>query len=106
VVADTVNVVRAGTSVPLRWRVLDAAGIPVTTVSDVRVTAAAHRCDGGASQNPIGEAGTGGPGLQNLGDGFYQYNWGTHSGYVSSCRTMRLDLGDDLLRTVEFRFTA
>jgi hypothetical protein len=45
-------------------------------------------------------------GLQNLGDGFYQYNWGTHSGYVSSCRTMRLDLGDDLLRTVEFRFTA
>jgi hypothetical protein len=86
--------------------VLDAAGIPVTTVSDVRVTAAAHPCDSAGAQNRIAEPVSGTPGLHNLGDGYYQFNRQTHGGFASSCRTMRLDLGDDLLRTVEFRFTA
>jgi hypothetical protein len=104
-VDGAVNVVRAGTGVPLRWRVLDATGLPVTTVDDARVTSAAHRCDSAAPQNPVSETATGDQGLQNLGDGYYQYDWSTRGGFASSCRTVRLDLGDDMLRTAEVRFT-
>ena len=57
-------------------------------------------------QDPVEETAVGGSGLQNFGDGSYQFNWKTPASYAGSCRTVRLDLGDDLLRTVEFRFTA
>ena len=57
-------------------------------------------------QDPVDETAAGGSGLQNFGDGSYQYNWRTPTPYAGTCRTVRLDLADDLLRTVEFRFTA
>ena len=34
------------------------------------------------------------PNLQNLGNGYYQLNWKTPSGYARSCKLMRLDLGE------------
>lgn len=33
-------------------------------------------------------------GLQNLGEGYYQFTWKTEKNWVGSCRTLRLELGD------------
>jgi hypothetical protein len=103
-----VNVVKAGKVVPLKWLLVDAAGIPVTTVGSAQVSSVSHTCGdpAGGLQAPVEETPVGGSGLQNFGDGSYQYNWKTPTSYAGSCRTVRLDLGDDLLRAVEFRFTA
>jgi hypothetical protein len=105
--ADAVNVVKAGRSVPLKWRLVDAAGVPVSTVDGAKVTTSVHACGTTTPEDPVEDvAAAGGSGLQNLGDGNYQYNWKTPTSYAGTCRTARLDLGDDLLRTLEFRFTA
>ena len=32
--------------------------------------------------------------LQNLGDGYYQWNWATQRGWAGSCRQLRLSLED------------
>jgi Calcineurin-like phosphoesterase/Bacterial Ig domain len=105
--AAAVNVVKAGKVVPLKWLLADAAGIPVTSLGSVRVSTVSHSCTttAGGVQDPVDETAVGGSGLQNFGDGSYQYNWRAPTSYAGSCRTVRLDLGDDLLRTVEFRFT-
>ena len=105
--ADAVNVVKAGKVVPLKWLLADAAGVPVTSLPVAHVSSASHSCTttAGGVQDPVEETATGGSGLQNFGDGSYQFNWKTPPSYAGSCRTVRLDLGDDLLRTVEFRFT-
>jgi hypothetical protein len=100
------NVVKAGKVVPLKWSLADAAHLPVTTLAAARVSTVSHSCAGGGLQDPVDELATGGSGLQNAGDGSYQFNWRVPATYAGSCRTVRLDLGDDLLRTLEFRFTA
>ena len=106
-VADepAVNVVAAGQIVPLKWRLLDAAGAPVTTLSAAAVTSAAHACDAGVPGDPVDEVAVGASGLQNLGDGYYQYNWRTPRTYAGTCRTLRLDLAEGELHTAEFRFS-
>jgi hypothetical protein len=105
--ADAVNVVKAGKVVPLKWLLADAAGVPVTTLGAAQVSSVSHVCASTADgvQDPVDETAAGSSGLQNFGDGSYQYNWRAPTSYAGSCRTVRLDLGDDLLRTVEFRFT-
>jgi hypothetical protein len=105
--ADAVNVVKAGKVVPLKWLLADAAGVPVTTLEAAQVSSVSHVCASTADgvQDPVDETAAGSSGLQNFGDGSYQYNWRAPTSYAGSCRTVRLDLGDDLLRTVEFRFT-
>ena len=35
----------------------------------------------------------------------YQLNWKTPKTYAGSCRTLRMDLGDGVQHTAEFRFT-
>ena len=67
---------------------------------------AGHPGGEGPGETPREEVAAGGSGLQNLGDGFYQYNWKTPRGYAGTCRTVQADLGDGLLRTAEFQFTA
>jgi hypothetical protein len=100
-----VNVAKAGRVVPLKWSVIDHAGNPVTTIESVQVTARGHACDLGATEDLVEEAAAGGSGLRNHGDGRYQFNWATPSGYAKSCKTLQLDLGDGVLHTAEFRFT-
>jgi Tol biopolymer transport system component len=99
-----VNVARAGRTIPLKWRAVDASGDPVMTIDAVTVTVLGQSCDIGMTEDLIEETSTG-SGLQNLGNGFYQYNWKTPASYAQSCKTMRLGLGDGVLHTAEFRFT-
>ena len=42
----------------------------------------------------IEEYATGNSGLQNLGNGYYQWNWKSPTTYVNSCKTLKLDLGE------------
>ena len=104
--ADPVrNVVKAGQGVPLKWRVLDAAGAPITDLAAASVSVKALSCSTGSTEDQLAETATGASGLQNLGDGYYQLNWKTPRSYANSCKTMRLDIGDGVLHTALFRFT-
>jgi hypothetical protein len=102
---NTVNVGKAGKTVPLKWRLLDSAGAPVTTLASAHVSVAGHACDLGATEDQLEEVASGGSGLRNLGDGYYQFNWSTPTSYALSCKTLRLDLDDGQRYEAEFRFT-
>jgi len=67
----TRNVAKAGRAVPLKWRVTDARGAPVTTLTSVGVTASSLSCARGSTPDEIEEYAAGGSGLQNLGNGYY-----------------------------------
>ncbi len=99
------NVVKAGRAVPLKWRILDAAGAPVTDLDDARVTVVSLACSAGSSADQLEELAAGGSALQNLGDGYYQLNWKTPKSYANSCKTLRLDIGDGVLHAAMFRLT-
>jgi len=88
------NIAKAGQAVPLKWRITDANGNPITDLTSVTVTAVNLPCQAGETTDPIEEYATGESGLQNLGDGYYQWNWKTPKSYANSCKTMRLDLGE------------
>jgi hypothetical protein len=98
------NIAKAGQIVPLKFRITDANGNPITTLTGVTVTAVSLSCSVGTSTDLIEEYATGSSGLQNLGDGYYQWNWKTPSSYANSCKTMKLDLGEGLFHTALFQF--
>jgi hypothetical protein len=101
------NVATAGQSIPLKWRLTDAGGVPVTTLRSVVVTVKALSCALGSTNDQARESASGGSGLQNLGDGYYQYNWKVPASYANSCKTLRLDLGEGSgPRTASFAVTS
>lgn len=100
-----INVAKAGQAIPLKWRLLDANGNPILNLTSVTVTATSLACDLGASADMLEEYSSGASGLQNLGGGYYQFNWKTPSNYAKSCKTLKLDLGEALPHTALFQFT-
>jgi hypothetical protein len=103
------NQVKAGRPVPLKWRLTTTDGLPVTNLdpADVRVTVTELTCSVGSTVDAVEEYSTGSSGLQNLGDGYYQWNWKTAKSYAGSCKTMTLSLGGsyDLKHDALFKFT-
>lgn len=99
------NQMKAGRAVALKWRVVDAVGQPVTNVSTATVRVTSLPCSLNATVDQIEEIAAGGSGLQNLGNGYYQFNWQTPSSYAGSCKTMKLDLGEGITRDALFQFT-
>ncbi len=89
-----INLAKAGQTIPLKWRLLDYNGLPVTNLTGVKVTAVSLTCPMGTSTDQLEEYAAGSSGLQNLGDGYYQWNWKTPSTYARSCKTLTLDLGE------------
>jgi len=98
------NLAKAGQAIPLKWRLLGANDEPVTNLVSVKVTVAGLSCLSGATLDQVEEYASGSSGLQNLGDGYYQFNWKTATSYAKSCRTMKLDLGGGFVQTAEFWF--
>ena len=90
------NMAKAGQAIPLKWRITDAGGNPVTDLAsvNVKVTVASLSCNAGTTVDVIEEYAAGSSGLQNLGNGYYQFNWKTPTSYANSCKTLRLDLGE------------
>ena len=76
------NSTKAGQAVPLKWRVLDAGGAPVTTLTSAVITASSLVCATGAGTDELEELAPGASALKNLGNGDYQLNWKTPSSYA------------------------
>jgi len=88
------NIAKAGQTIPLKWRITDADGNPVTNLTSVSVTAVGLACSVGTTVDLIEEYYAGNSGLLNMGNGYYQWNWKTPKTYAYSCKTLRLNLGE------------
>jgi hypothetical protein len=101
------NVVKAGSAVPLKFTVTDATGAPVSTLASVSLISAEIACPStsttSSTPTPTRRS-TGKPGLQNLGNGTYQFNVATPKTWAGTCRTLGIDLGDGIEHTATFRF--
>lgn len=99
------NSAKAGQSIPVKWRLTDAAGNPISDpTSFLSLTSSTTPGSCGGSTDAI-EVYAGLSGLQYLGDGYWQYNWKTPKSYAGQCRTMNLMLSDGLPgRTATFEF--
>ena len=91
---NTLNVSKAGQAIPLKWRLMDANGVGITTLTSVSVIASSVGCTAGTTDDPLEEYAASSSGLQNLGDGYYQFNWKTPTTYANSCKTIKLNLGE------------
>jgi hypothetical protein len=98
----TVNHMKAGRAVPLKWRLLDETGAPVLDLPSAKLTFRRTSCDA-SPVDIVEESLTVGSGLQNHGDGNYQLNWKTPS--TKGCGTLQLDVGDGVLHTARFQLT-
>lgn len=98
VTGTAINVIKAGQAVPLQWQQFSSPNTPVTALSYcsspnpspgvctapwVNLQTVTVACPNGgpantATENPI--AASGNSGLQNLGNGSYQFNWKTQKG--------------------------
>jgi hypothetical protein len=96
---NTMNVSKAGQAIPLKWRLTDAAGNPVTNLASAIVTVTGVSCALGTTTDLIEEAAAGSSGLQNLGNGYYQINWKSPTSYAGSCKSVNLNLGEGAART-------
>jgi hypothetical protein len=103
----TVNVMKAGWLVPLRWSLLDGNGKVVSDRKTFKsVSSRAVSCQSGAPSATVGETQSGGSaGL------FYSpitkkfvYLWKTSTGWKGTCRVMTLELSDGQRKEALFRF--
>ena len=104
---NVLNTAKAGQAIPLKWRLTDASGNPVTNLSSVKVTATSLNCALGTTTDLLEEYAAGASSLQNLGDGYYQFNWKSPTTYANSCKTLNVDMGEGaaVTHTALFKFT-
>ena len=88
------NSAKAGQAIPLKFRVLDHLGNPVTNLATAMTLTGSMSCTGNAATDLVEEYASGSSGLQNHGNGYYQFNWKTPTSYANSCKTFALNLGD------------
>ena len=100
---SVLNVLKAGRSVPLRWRVVDAQGAPVSNLTSANVGGIAISCPS-ATENRIYTYGGSNAQLQNLGNGYYQLDWMASFSLRGYCRRLELNLGDGEIRPSLFKF--
>jgi hypothetical protein len=101
------NKANAGQAIPVKWRVTDMDGQPVSDpASFVSITSYRVLCETleAESANIVDEYAAGSLGLQYLGDGWWQFNWKTPKTYAGQCRIMKLTLSDQKEYTASFSF--
>jgi hypothetical protein len=102
----TLNTAKAGQAIPLKWRITNSSGNPITNLTSVTVTTSSRNCTSGVSgTDAIEEYAAGSSGLQNQGNGYYQFNWKSPTNYANSCKTINLDMGEGVMRQAAFQFT-
>ena len=102
--AGMVNKAKAGQTVPFKFTVTDVSGTPITDLTTLTTTATAYTCESGQPTDAIEEYSAGGSGLQNFGDGSYQFNFKTQKSWAGTCRTLGIELGDGVKHTAKFQF--
>ena len=86
---DVVNSAKAGQSIPVKWRLTDANGVPVSDpASFAGLYSSQQLCEGGLPTDAVEEDAAGSSGLQYEGDGYWQFNWKTPKTYAGTCRSM------------------
>jgi len=101
-----VNTINAGQTITLKWRLTDASGAPVATVGNARLVVTELDCTSGSTGNQVADQAIRGSALQNIGGGYYQYDWKSPASYAKSCKMLGLDLGEGSgPRSARFSFT-
>ena len=90
----TTNSAKAGQAIPLKFRVLDYLGNPVTSLPYFGYLTGSMSCGGSAPVDLVEEYASGSSGLQNFGNGYFQFNWKTPTNYANSCKTFAVNLFD------------
>lgn len=86
---DLLNSAKAGQSIPAKWRLTDANGVPIADpASFVALYSSQQLCEGGQPTDAVEEDAAGSSGLQYNGDGYWQFNWKTPKDYANTCRSM------------------
>jgi hypothetical protein len=98
------NVMKAGQAVPLKWQLKDASGNPVTNLQSVTVTVKDTNCQLGQTADQVEEFAAGSSSLQNLGGGYYQFNWKSPTSYAKSCKMLTVN-GVGVQQSALFQFT-
>ncbi|MGD7034227.1 PxKF domain-containing protein [Methylotuvimicrobium buryatense] len=91
---ELINTAQAGQSIPTKWRLTDANGMPIEDSSSfagfysypIDCETAAH-----SPHDAVEEYAPGNSGLQNKRDGNWQYNWKTPKSYWGMCRAMYIE---------------
>jgi len=100
-----VNVVTAGRTVPVRYRLTDTAGRGVADPPTlVRLTSRIDAATCAGLPSDADETYVGDVGLQYLGDGNWQFNWKTPRDYAGQCRTKSPEVRDGARHEVRFVF--
>jgi Tol biopolymer transport system component len=99
-----VNVVKAGRGIPLRWRLLDANGAPVTDLARATVTTTPIACPSGSHSDDIETTVQRASRLRHLGEGHYRLDWVSDRKHARTCRELILDIGDGVTHRAVFRF--
>lgn len=91
-----VNIAKAGKIIPLKWRLTDAAGNPITNASSFTgLVVNTVNCStfAGKPTDAI-EVYVHSSGLTYLGNGYWQYNWQTAPSSVNTCQTVYVTFND------------
>jgi hypothetical protein len=101
---NATNSAKAGQTIPIKWRLTDVNGLPISDPSSfLGLTVQVGSCGTFASIDAI-ETYSSTSGLQYLGDGYWQFNWKTLKTYASSCLTLRVNLDGVDVPPVYFQF--
>jgi len=89
---DLTNIAKAGQSVPAKWRLTDANGLPIEdSTSFAGFYSHPIDCETGTPNDAVEEYAAGNSGLQYKGDGNWQYNWKTPKAYWGTCHAMYIE---------------
>ena len=104
---NIINIAKAGQTVPVKWRLTDATGLPISdpTVFGGLLSYSVSCADLSSTSTDVIETYSGSSGLQYLGDGNWQFNWKSPKNYVGTCRKMYIQFqGGAKSPEVSFQF--
>jgi len=102
-----VNNAKAGSVIPVKWRITDLDGTPISDPASFQSLTSFSVSCGSFSGDPVDaldEYSPGSSGLQYFGDGYWQFNWKTLKTYKGQCRIMVLTLADGSTHSASFSF--
>jgi hypothetical protein len=91
---NVANSAKAGQNVPVKLRILDSTGQPVTTDPGLDVIVDSVSCGGTGNADAIETYAAQSSGWKHLGDGVWQLNWKTLKSMAGGCRTLTVDVND------------
>jgi len=105
----TVNVVKAGRTIPVKWQLTDADGEFISSLSVVVYNPLHYRlinCENGVSTDEVDATTTGATSLRyDSTNNQYVFNWQTSSAFANKCYELLLNLDDGTQYSAQFHFT-